>query len=297
VKTRQRIRRVPFVAPAPFGVEVMSLARLWAMAPPGYLQSPQRPAFHLLIFCTAGATTHTVDFERYRLAPGRALWVRPGQVQRFSDNGGASAGELVLFQPDFLIPNTQAAVIANDRSGPVALEPPAPALAPLDRARRELRLQYAAARAAEQAAAAQSETLRHLLSVLILRLSLDISDVRRGSRNELSRRFLELLDRDFSIAHDVGHYARTLGYSTRTLARATQEAIGQTPKGAIQSRVSLEARRLLAHTNLPVSTIATQLGFRDPSNFATFFIQQTRQTPTTFRLEEQSTRRGARSFR
>ena len=69
--------------------------------------------------------------------------------------------------------------------------------------------------------------------------------------------------------------------------------VPSTPEGrsAIEARIALEARRLLAHTNLPASTIAIQLGFRDPSNFSTFFTRQTRQTPTAFRRDQQQTER------
>lgn len=289
MKTRQRIRSVPFIASAPFGVEVMNLAQLRAMAGPGYLRTPQRPAFHLLILSTAGATTHTVDFKRYRLAPGRTLWVRPGQVQRFSDHDNKSASDLVLFESDFLIPSTQAAALANDRFGPVAFDHAPPALASIGRARRALRQEYTAARTTHQATVGQTEILRHLLSVLILRLSLDAPDAAAEDPHDLYRQFRELLERDFAIAHDVAYYAHALRYSSRTLARATQAATGQTPKRAIQDRLALEARRLLAHTNLPISTIATQLGFGDPSNFSAFFTHHTGETPTAFRGQQRTT--------
>jgi AraC-like DNA-binding protein len=280
VKTGQRIRRVPFVAPTPFGVEVLTLGRLWAIAPPAYLATPQRPAFHILISATASAVTHTVDFRPYQLSLGQSLWVRPGQVQLFGE--ARPAGGLVLFQPDFLIPNTQAAKIADDRFGPMVFNH-APAVG---RARRALRTEYAVAASASQATVVQTETLRHLLSVLILTLSRDVLDPAPSDPGDLYGAFRDLLERDFAIAHDVAHYADSLGYSSRTLARAVHAASGQTPKQAIQSRLTLEARRLLAHTNLPISTVATQLGFRDASNFATFFVRQSGQTPTAFRDQQ-----------
>jgi AraC-like DNA-binding protein len=95
-----------------------------------------------------------------------------------------------------------------------------------------------------------------------------------------------LLEHDFAAAHDVEHYARALGYSTRTLSRVTRAAAGQTPKQMIQERLALEAGRLLAHSTQPVSAIAAQLGFRDASNFATFFTRQMGTTPTQFRNRE-----------
>jgi AraC-like DNA-binding protein len=58
------------------------------------------------------------------------------------------------------------------------------------------------------------------------------------------------------------------GYSVRTLGRATRAAAGESPKQAISDRLVLEARRL---------------GFRDPSNFSTFFTIHTGQSPTAFR--------------
>lgn len=288
VKMRRSVRRVPFVAPAPFGVEVMTLAQLRAIAAPGYLATPQRPTFHLLIFPTAEVATHSVDFERYRLAPGRTLWVRPGQVQLFGD--GRPAGDLVLFRSDFLIPNTQAAAVANDRFGPITFtHPPATRLS-IDRARRTLRDEYANAADEGQATTVQTKTLRHLLSILILRLSLDAHGTRQNDPSELCTRFRELLERDFATAHNVDHYAQALGYSSRTVSRATQAHAGETPKQAIQDRLALEARRLLAYTDLPISKIATQLGFRDPSNFSTAFAHQTGHTPTAFRAQQRPKR-------
>jgi len=285
------IRRVPFNAPAPFGIEVMTLAQLRAMAAPGYLSTPHRPTFHLLILTTAGAATHTVDFRPYRLTAGQTVWVRPGQVQRFSDT--RPAGDLVLFEPDFLILNTQAAKLADDPFGPVTFAHSPAASAPIDRARRALRQEYAAAR---QVTAVQTEKLQHLLSVLILTLSRDAPDAAPSDPDNLYAAFRDLLERDFAIAHDVAHYAHALRYSSRTLARATHTATGQTPKQAVQDRLTLEARRLLAHTNLPISTIAAQLGFRDPSNFSTFFIRQSEHTPTAFRDQQRPTRESARTL-
>ena len=162
----------------------MTFADLRAMAPSGYLQHPQRPAFHLLILCRAGTMTHTVDFQRYRLRPGRTVWLRPGQVQRFTDNAGKCAGDLVLFQPDFLLPNTRAARIANDRSQPVLTDPPLLARPGIDRARRELSTEYAVAKALGAAAARETEVLRHLLSVLILRVTCDEADAQLDGQDE-----------------------------------------------------------------------------------------------------------------
>lgn len=291
MKTRQRIRQVRYVAPTAHGVEVMTLAQLHKMAPPGYLEVPQRPAFHLLILGTGERVRHLVDFHEHTIEPGCAVWVRPGQVQRF-DARETGTGDLVLFRPDFLIPGTRAEALAAERFGPVGYGPPGPLAPGLEAARRALRREHdAALRDPGADVVTQTETLRHLLSVLILRLAAIADDDRRSGAEDaadlrLHRRLRNLLERDFAAAHDVEHYARTLGYSTRTLSRATRSAAGQTPKQMIQERLALEAGRLLAHSIQPVTAVAAQLGFRDPSNFTTFFKSQTGMTPTQFRSQE-----------
>jgi AraC-like DNA-binding protein len=288
VKIRHRIIKVRYDAPVPYGVEVMTLAQLREITPPDYLYAPQRPAFHLLILGSSGQATHTVDFRGYLLGRGSGVWVRPGQVQRFSDLGRVS-GDLVLFQPDFLIPGTQAAAIADDRFGAVEYDFPETARDGVGRARRALSEEYARAlRAAAAGDAVQAETLRHLLSVLILRVAAagPTAPGARSGPDRLHDRFRDLVERDFAFAHDVDHYARALGYSARTLSRATQAAGGQTPKQMIQERIALEAARLLAHSDLAVTSIAAKLGFRDPSNFSAFFAQQTETAPTEFRMQQ-----------
>ena len=62
-----------------------------------------------------------------------------------------------------------------------------------------------------------------------------------------------------------------------------QRATGHTAKHLIDARVALEAKRLLAHTDLPVAAIGRRLGFTEPSNFGKFYARATEQTPGAFR--------------
>jgi AraC-like DNA-binding protein len=285
VKSRQPIRRVPFAAPLPLGMEVMTLARLRAMAPPNVLSRPLRPAFHSLLFISGGAATLGVDFVGYRLVAGSVLWSRPGQVQQFGDEW--LAGDLVIFQPDFLIPGTRAATVADDPLRRTSVHG-APARSATDRTRQALRRAYAEVARRGEPTVAETETLQHLLSVLILGLVPGVPDTVGTESRGLDARFRVLLERDFRTAHGVDHYARQLGYSLRTLNRATQTAAGESPKQAVSRRLVLEARRLLAYTDRPVATIARELGFTDPSNFSTFFARQTHEAPSTFRIRAKS---------
>ncbi len=59
----------------------------------------------------------------------------------------------------------------------------------------------------------------------------------------------------------------------------------------MDDRVALEARRLLAHTDLTVAAVGRRLGFEETTNFVKFFVRRTGTTPGTFR-QDATTPRG-----
>jgi AraC-like DNA-binding protein len=96
-------------------------------------------------------------------------------------------------------------------------------------------------------------------------------------------RFRDAVERDFARTRRLEDYARALGYSPRTLSRATLAGAGVGAKEFIDRRVILEAKRLLAHGNQSASRIGAQLGFTSANNFSKYFQQRTGQSPITFR--------------
>ncbi len=81
----------------------------------------------------------------------------------------------------------------------------------------------------------------------------------------------------------VGFYTQQLGYSGRTISRASKAVTGLTAKGVLDQRIVLEGKRLLANTDDTAQSIGRQLGFTQPTNFATFFRLHTSQRPVEFR--------------
>ncbi len=77
--------------------------------------------------------------------------------------------------------------------------------------------------------------------------------------------------------------ASALGYSPRTLSRATLSAAGVSAKRFLDERVTLEAKRLLMYTEMTVAQCAHALGFSQAANFTTFFATHTGQPPSQWR--------------
>jgi AraC-like DNA-binding protein len=131
------------------------------------------------------------------------------------------------------------------------------------------------------------ETLRDLLAVILVRL-VHLADPRRrtrGTGREPFDRFRRAVEEDFGRTHRVEDYAARLGYSPRTLTRATRAALGVGAKRYLDDRVLLEAKRLLIHTALPPAVIGERIGFGYPTVFSAFFRQHTGMTPTEFRSQ------------
>jgi len=54
--------------------------------------------FHVLIHCTAGNGQHMVDFEDFDVKRGTGIWIRPGQVQRWSNVHDGFDADVAVFQ-------------------------------------------------------------------------------------------------------------------------------------------------------------------------------------------------------
>ena len=84
------------------------------------------------------------------------------------------------------------------------------------------------------------------------------------------------------------HYAAQLGVTEKRLAQATAQVLGKLPKQVIAERLTLEAKRLLAHTPASSKEVGFALGFDEPTNFSKYFRRQTGLTPNQFRYLQDS---------
>ena len=56
-------------------------------------------------------------------------------------------------------------------------------------------------------------------------------------------------------------------------------------KTVLTNRMMLEAKRLLAHSVLPIADIGDRLGFSEATNFVKFFRREAGLTPSAFRAQ------------
>ncbi|WP_075737466.1 AraC family transcriptional regulator [Streptomyces acidiscabies] len=279
------IPRLGFNPPDPRvpGFEIIGLADLHHRLRHGV----HRVDFHTLTLVTGGSGEHTVDFVTYPCRPGTLLRVRPGQVQRYTLPGTAD-GLHVLFAPAFPPPFTGAGRLLDEGDEPVCRQLGAsPEYAVLATLLGQLRAEYERTGAVGDSygRTPSVEILRHLLATALLQVDRlprpDGGDPYAGG--EVYARFRAELERSYATTRRAADYAHRLGYTVKTLTRACTAATGRPVKHVIDTRVALEAQRLLAHTDEPAATIARRLGFPEPTNFGKFFTRHAGLTPGAFR--------------
>ncbi|MFF6779472.1 helix-turn-helix domain-containing protein [Streptomyces sp. NPDC012510] len=249
------------------------------------LEGVHRIDFHVVMLFDAGPVRHMIDFTEYEVGAGELLWIRPGQVHRFS-RAAEYRGTVLAMQPGFLPRTTVEATGLYRYDLPPLLRPDAAQLAGLEASSAQLEREYVDT--VTLPSGLHTAVLRHSLTAFLLRLA----HLAAGSTEEEHRldettftRFRDAVERDFATNHSVSAYADALGYSRRTLVRAVRAATGETPKGFIDKRVVLEAKRLLAHTDLPIGRVGAAVGFPDAANFSKFFHLHAGTTPVAFRAE------------
>ena len=274
------ITEVPFRSSeaTPPGVQVLSFDALLDRARGHQINpsAPMRPTFHHLVAVRGGRLDCSVDFTERQLVDGDLIWVRPGQILQLGPQLQTSQGIVVLFAPGFLDDATASAAHA-DRPDASLVPLRSPALLALTEM---LADEYH--NPGGLPAAVHIAIVRHALSILLLRVG-NHAHPSSEPADAAFEAFRQAVEDGFAHSHCVEDYARQLGYSVRTVTRASHVATGYGAKRVIQERVLLEAKRLLVHTDLTTTAISARIGMPAPAAFGKFFRRQTGETPATFR--------------
>ncbi|MFE0251009.1 helix-turn-helix domain-containing protein [Streptomyces sp. NPDC059010] len=249
------------------------------------LERVHRIDFHVVMLFSAGPVRHMIDFTEYEAGVGDLLWIRPGQVHRFSRTSEYQ-GIVLAMQPGFLPRATVEATGLYRYDLPPLLRPDEAQLGALRSSLAQLRSEYEDTTTLPLSL--HTAVLRHSLTAFLLRLAhlaASSAEAARRQGDTTFTLFRDAVEQGFATNHSVSAYADQLGYSRRTLVRAVRAATGETPKGFIDKRVVLEAKRLLAHTDTPIGRVGAAVGFPDAANFSKFFHQHTEMTPAAFRAE------------
>lgn len=246
------------------------------------LQNPRRVLRYVLIFCTAGEITVSVDERGYILIPNTVLTITSGQIHSFTDNKNAEGFVLeftynffckddydmeLIFHNGLFCHFAMNEIILVDNSQTIINQ--------LNEITKEL----------------SEQPYQYLISVhsrieLIL-VEINRTKINRGDEiykpEALFLHFLETVLKNFDKNLSVAEIAVLIGTTESKLNELSKLHTSNTAQNVIYGLIISEAKRLLNYEKLSVKETAYALGFNDPFYFSNFFKKHTNVSPKTYK--------------
>lgn len=249
----------------------------------GEADYPHRHNFNQVIFLTAGAGSHVVDFHTLKVVPPTLYFVSAGQVH-FWQVAATLVGYSLHFLPELI------ASLPVHRGAPDILALfHSLSYTPLHLNRE----QAAFVQQIIEMAVQEFETYDDD-AVVCAYLQILFSHIQRICKSnepavvlspaaELVRKYRRLVSLHFASQRSMEFYADQLSVSATHLAKCTKEITGSTAGQILRQELLLEARRLLINTDWSVEQISDELGFDDPAYFGRFFKREAGSSPGAYR--------------
>ena len=246
---------------------------------------PHRHRFYEIIYVTGGGGIHSIDFESHQLQAGSLFFVSPGQVHFFNFHVPIK-GTIIVFTNDFLIVSPKNILMYESSFFHRVRESPVLRLTENQAAKINTLIQtiYDEYHSEERDRVSLLRAYLHILIVQAQRLY-DAAHEKGGSVKESSlvQRFMQLVSEDFARERSVQVYANRLGINENHLSDTIKTLTGRSPGWIIRQQIVLEAKRLLAVTDLTVAEIGYTMNFEDPSYFGRFLRRETGLSPSNLR--------------
>lgn len=125
-----------------------------------------------------------------------------------------------------------------------------------------------------------------LYEMMDIRMShLKVREQPQSRREEIMARFILSICENYHTERHVSFYARQLCITSKHLSSVVKETSGRTAGEWIDHYVVMEAKMLLASTDMTVQEISMRLNFANQSFFGKYFKHHTGQSPTEYRRD------------
>ena len=288
-KTIERIRYQP-TKKYKYDLEIFSVSDLKSRTSEEVMLRTFNYEFFMLILVTSGHCVQFVDFNSVPCAQGDLVILQPGQAHNFGRDKDWD-GWIILFRPEFILATPtlghDSKLAVNSKLLPEQITLPSNELHRITNLIAQMRADTHIDAASEDIHALLRYQILLLLKVVtILHAKTQAYEGVPSHPLQRFKQFQLIVEERYATWHQVAEYSRRLGCTEKSITRATLIAVGITAKAYIAARINLEAKRLLAHTDLPISAMAEMLGFEETTHFTKFFKRETGCTPTEFRQKQ-----------
>ena len=251
--------------------------------PPHFRGQLHRHAHYELMWLEGGDSIFFSDFVDFPLSAGSMIFIRPGQLHTWRGDMSGLDLLVISFKPELLSPTeihflpyfapTATPFLATDESNRPLLSNPFTTLhqhyESFGESNRELLASY----------------VRVLLTEAKRLYPADSPSAETSSAMQLSKAFHLAVEQHYLTDRTTQPYANLLGVTPNHLTRVIRQTSGMTPGEILRDRLTLEAKRLLAHTDFTVGETAQRLGFLSAAQFSNWFKREAGVSPDQFRRD------------
>jgi AraC-like DNA-binding protein/mannose-6-phosphate isomerase-like protein (cupin superfamily) len=268
-----------------FQVEVFDANRHFSV------KYPHRHDFFEVLYLSKGSGFHVIDGNKYEIQPPCVFFMSPGQAHKIEFSGDIE-GYIFIFTAEFYLINqtNQNRLIEfpffftiKQENRPLLLESKEDVIFLETLFRKGIA-------EIEKGNDYSIDLLRSVLDLILTSCAIlyksDENSLSKGRGHVVVKRFFQLVEENYQLNLPVNEYAEKLAITPNHLTQTVNQLTGKTSSQIIKSKQVLEIKRLLVHTNLSVTEIATRLNFPDQSYFTKFFKRETGVSPLQYRATQ-----------
>lgn len=248
--------------------------------------------FYLCVLFLQGSGIHEIDFVHYEIHPGVVFFLRPGQTHLWKFESEVE-GYIFFHTRDFFevqIPNIKLSQFPFyfSSSNPPLVELPS------NETQKLSGLFQAAFKEFQNDLLFKKEMITQLFHIIYMELTRHYANFKQLQNIQSPtylltfQKFEGYLEEHFKREKFIRFYAEKLHITTKHLNRICQATVSKSASEIVNERVLLEAKRLLVHTQEPITQIAFTLGYEDNAYFSKFFKLKTGVSPSKFRRAYQN---------
>jgi AraC family transcriptional regulator, transcriptional activator of pobA len=239
--------------------------------------------FYEIFLITKGRGAISLDGRTYRLSSGSVFFTSPGQPRHWRTRG--IDGLCLFFTADFVEDFFKDPLFLyglpyfHRDGGMLHMKLRRRAAEGVARRFRSMKREIDGLRADS------SHALRAALYECLVQLDRAYTDATGAPQKQhpTAIRLRRLIEQEFQRNHQPRSYARKLGITVGHLNQLAHAHLGRGVGVAIRSRLAVEAKRRLVHTDVAVAEVGEALGFKDPAYFARFFKREVGISPSSYR--------------
>ncbi len=266
-----------------FQVEVFDANRHFSV------KYPHRHDFFEVLYLARGSGFHVIDGNKYEIQPPCIFFMSPGQAHKIEFSSDIE-GFIFIFTREFYLINQTNPNRLIEFPFFFTIRQDNPPLLLSGQNNIQFLESLFEKGVAELARENYSADLLRSILDLILTFSATLykseeNKFEKGKGHIMVKRFFQLVEENYHQNLSVNEYADMLAITPNHLTQTVTSLTGKTSSQIVKAKQILEIKRLLAHSSLSVSEIASLLNFPDQSYFAKFFKRETGFSPLQYRAK------------